>query len=154
MPAAIYTSADLVRALRDQFPLAGYPAIMNTRYVAVTRDWVAKQFTGYIWRFEQARGQLTYSNRGNQCEHYALRAALEVVDLLRQMPDDQVPADVESIAVAAVKYQQNAGTPLAVWHEVNLWYFAGQWFPWEPQRRAFFTFTEAERLTVQQAIIP
>jgi hypothetical protein len=154
MPAIVYTGADLVRSLREQFPAVGFPVIMNTRYVAVSRDWVSQRFTAYIWAFEQARGQLTYSKRGNQCEHYALRAALEVVDLLRQMPADQVPADVESIAVAAVKYEQNAGTPMAVWHEVVLWFFAGQWFPWEPQRRAFFTFTEAERLTVQQAIIP
>lgn len=150
MPAHLYTSNDLTRALAAQFPGAWNPAVMNSRYCAATRGWVEKQFTGYIWNFEVARGQLAYKARGNQCEHYALRAALEAVDLFRQMPDDQVPAGAESLAVAAVKYNR-AG--VLGWHEVNLWYHGGVWFPWEPQQRRYFEFTESERFSVQQAII-
>lgn len=154
MSAHLYTSNDLTRALSAQYPAAWNPIVMNAHYCAVTRPWVEKQFTGYIWNFEQARGQLVYRKRGNQCEHYALRAALEAVDLFRQMPDDQVPAEAESLAVAAIKYQRGAGTSEAVWHEIKLWFHAGVWFPWEPQMRRYIEFTESERLTVQQAIIP
>lgn len=149
--ARVYSSAELVTALLAQFPYALAPAIMNARYCAATRAWVEQRFSNYFWNFEIARGQLTYKTRGNQCEHYALRAALEVVDLFRQMQDADVPADAESMAIAAVKYLRSDGLG---WHEVNLWFLDGTWCAWEPQQRAFFTFTEAERLTVQQAIIP
>jgi hypothetical protein len=154
MTATVYLGADLVRALVAQFPAAYGPAILNGRYCAVTREWVEKRFSGYIWNFQIARGQIAWKSRGNQCEHFALRAALEVVDLFRQMPDGSVPAEAESIAVAAVKYMKGAGTPAAVGHEVNLWFFEGAWHAWEPQTRTFFDFTDAERVTVQQAIIP
>jgi hypothetical protein len=137
-----------------QFPYVGLPVFMNSRYCAVPRRWVERQFSAYMWNFEAARGQLGWRQRGNQCEHFALRAALEVVDLFRQMPDDQVPADAESIAVAAVKYQRGAGTREAIWHEVNLWMHGAEWFPWEPQTRRYFEFTAAEIPTVHQALIP
>lgn len=152
--AQLYNQADLVGPLRVQFPAAGSPIIMNNRYCAATRAWVEQRFSNYFWNFEIARGQLTYKTRGNQCEHYALRAALEVVDLLRQMQDSQIPEDAESLAVACCKFLKGAGTDAAAWHEVNLWFFEGAWFPWEPQLRAFFEFTEAERLSVQQVLIP
>lgn len=154
MSAKLYTSNDLIRALTAQFPAAWNPIVMNAHYCAVPRSWVENVFRPYIWDFQQARGQLTYRKRGNQCEHYALRAALEAVDLFRLMPDDQVPPEAESLAVSAVKYLRGAGTSEAVWHEADLWFHEGIWFPWEPQLRSYFEFTEAERLTVQQAIIP
>lgn len=152
--ARVYSSAELIGAFYRQFPNASPAAIMNSRYCAATRAWVDARFSNYFWNFEIARGQLEYRKRGNQCEHYALRAALEAVDLFRQMPDDAVPADAESIAIAAVKYSQQAGTPAAGWHEVNTWFLGGVWCAWEPQTRKFFDFTEAERLTVTQPIIP
>jgi hypothetical protein len=156
MNAKTYTGSELRMALQNQFAGAflGPVVLMNDRYCAVPRAWVERQFSKYIWAFEQSRGQLVYRKRGNQCEHYALRAALEVVDLFRLMPDDQVPADAESIAVAAIKYLKGAGTPAATWHEINLWFHEGRWFPWEPQQRLYLTFTDAELVTVQQPIIP
>lgn len=156
MNAKVYTGADLRLALKNQFAgaFAGPVMLMNDRYCAVPRAWVEQQFSSYMWNFEQARGQLGYKKRGNQCEHYALRAALEVVDLFRQMPDDQVPAEAESIAIAAVKYLRGAGTPASTWHEINLWFHEGQWFPWEPQQRRYLTFTAAEAPTVHQPIVP
>ena len=151
----LFTSHELRLALHNKFngSFAGPAIFLNDVYCATTRAWVEKQFTGYIWNFQQARGQLVYRKRANQCEHYALRAALEVTDLFRQMPDASVPAEAESMAVACVKYQKGAATPAAVWHEVNLWFLEGSWWEWEPQTRKFFTFTEAERLTAQQFLI-
>jgi hypothetical protein len=149
--ARLYTSNDLILALNAQFPAAWSPIVFNSKYCAVTRSWVEKQFTAYIWSFETARSQITYRKRGNQCEHFALRAALEVVDLFSKMPEDQVPADAESVAIVATKYLRADGRG---WHEVNLWFHGGVWFPWEPQTRRYFDFTEAERLSVQQPIIP
>lgn len=152
----VISSGELVRALMAQFPLWSVqgPCVMNGTYVAATRSWVERQFAGYIWRFEQARGRLVWKKRANQCEHFALRAALEAVDLLAAMPEGSVPAEAESLAVACCKFQQGAGTPRAVWHEVNLWFHDGAWCPWEPQTRRYFTFTEAERATVQQILLP
>lgn len=152
--ARVYTDRDLIVAFYRQFPATSNVVIMNNRYCAATRGWVEKQFAGYLWNFQVARGQLVWRKRGNQCEHFALHAALEVVDLFRQMPDSAVPLEAESIGIAAVKYLRQAGTPAAGWHEVNTWFLGGVWCAWEPQTRRFFDFTEAERLTVQQPIIP
>jgi hypothetical protein len=151
--ARVYASSELVAALAAQFPCSYIqgPIFMNDRYCAVTRKWVEGPFSTYLWEFEIARGQITWLKRANQCEHFALRAALEAIDLFRQMPDDQVPSEAESLAVAACKYLRSDGKG---WHEVNLWILDGSWSAWEPQQRAFFTFTEAERLTVQQIILP
>lgn len=156
MPALLYTSTDLIASLRRQFPnwYVQGPCVMNNGYVAASRSWVDARFSTYIWQFQQARGQLVWNKRGNQCEHFALRAALEAVDLLHQMPEGSVPADAESLAIACCKYQRGAGTASPVWHEVNLWLHDGTWNPWEPQTRTYFQFTEAERLTAQQFIIP
>ncbi|MBX3736704.1 MAG: hypothetical protein KF715_08450 [Candidatus Didemnitutus sp.] len=156
MPVLVLSSANLIQAARAQFPSWAVqgPCVMNGVYVATSRSWVEKQFADYLWDFQQARGQQTWQKRGNQCEHFALRAALEVVNLLAQMPDGSVPPEVESIAIAACKYYKGAGTPAAVWHEVNLWFHDGAWHAWEPQTRRYFEFTPAELNTVQQIIIP
>lgn len=156
MRARLYSSSDLVVAAREQFPLwrTDGPCVMNNVYAGVSRAWVERQFACYLWEFETRRRQRTWQKRGNQCEHFALRAALEVVNLLAQMSDGEVPAGVESVAIAACKYLQHAGTPHAGWHEVNLWMHDGVWCPWEPQTHRYFAFTEAERATVQQLIIP
>lgn len=156
MSAYLISSADLVTIALRQFPMGNFqgPCVMNARYVVADRQWVEKMFTGYMWNFEKARGQLEWRKRGNQCEHFALRAALEAVDLLRLMPAASVPVEVESLAVAACKYQRGAGTAQAEWHEVNLWFHSGAWYPWEPQTRRYFEFTDAEIKTVHQLIIP
>lgn len=151
MSYAVHTGAELVQQLVAQFPLAGAPAIMNDAYCAVTRPWVEKPFSRYFFNLLAARDDLKWRKRGNQCEHFALRAALEAVELFSHMDDPEIPAEAESVGVAAVKYLRADG---AGWHEVNLWYLDGVWVPWEPQTMDFFTFTPNEALTVQQPIIP
>lgn len=146
----IYSHVELVAALVAQFPAAASPSVMNEKYCATTKEWVQETFATYVWNVEVARGQLKYKKRGNQCEHYSLRAALEVIDLFSQMPEEAVPAEAESLAIACCMYRRTDNQKL---HEVNLWYIGGVWLPWEPQTRTFFDFTEEERLSVKQAII-
>jgi hypothetical protein len=145
-----YLASDLVRALVQQFP-AAYCQPMNLHYCATTRAWVDGPFGKYFFDYLAARNDRTWRKRGNQCEHFALRAALEAVHLFSQMEDPQIPPEAESLAVAAVAYQRADG---AGWHEVNLWYLDELWVPWEPQTMSFFKFTESERLTVTMPIIP
>lgn len=155
MMPRLYTKEELRAALVRDMAGAwmGVPLFLNSTYCAVTKEWVEDRFAPYILRYQQARGQVTYKRRGNQCEHYAIRAALEAVDLLRQMPDDAVPAEAESMAVATVIYTQGAGTPAAVLHMINLWFVGGFWREWEPQTTSWISFTPAERQSVQSPII-
>jgi hypothetical protein len=153
MSYATHTMIELRLALTRQFPSAFVdgPAFMNSVYCAVTRDWVENHFATYYFQYLAARGQKTYAKRGNQCEHFALHAALEAVDLFRQSTDPEIPADAESVAVAWAKYFRADGLG---WHEVNLWFLDGVWTPWEPQQMSFFTFTASEIQTTQQIGIP
>lgn len=146
----VYRDQELVAQMLTQFPGA-WAQPMNGSYCATTRAWVAGPFAKYFFDYLAARGDLKWRARGNQCEHFALRAALEAVHLFSQMDDPKIPAGAESLAVAAVKYRR---ADTGAWHEVNLWLIEGAWVPWEPQTMSFFEFTEAERLSVQQPIIP
>jgi hypothetical protein len=146
----LYGAAELNAQLQAQFPAAWSPVWLNSHYCAATRGWVAGPFAKYFWEYLAARGDLKYRKRGNQCEHYALRAALEAVKLFADADDPKIPEEAESLAVAACEYVRADGTGK---HEVNLWFVDGGWLPWEPQTRAFFEFTEAERLTVAKPII-
>ena len=153
MSVKVYSAADLVGALARQFPRSYFvqgPAIMNGSYCAVTRRWVDGPFTRYYFDYLAARDQRKYSTRGNQCEHYAIRAALEAVELFRQAMDGEIPEEAESIGVAWFKYAKGGN----LWHEANLWFLDGEWVPWEPQTLSFFTLTAAEHATVQQIAIP
>lgn len=149
--SALHTGAELVAKLYAQFPFAGMVTIMNDRYCAVTRAWVDGPFAKYFFDYLAARNDLAYRPRGNQCEHFALRAALEAVQLFSLDQSPQIPVDAESIAVAACAYKRADG---AGEHEVNLWFVDGVWAPWEPQQRRFFAFAESERLTTCQIIVP
>ena len=123
---------------------------MNATYCAATRGWVGGAFGKYFFDYLAARGDLKWRKRGNQCEHFALRAALEAVHLFSQADDPRIPAEAESLAVAACKYRSDT----LGWHEVNLWWIDGVWMPWEPQKMAFFEMSAAERQTVQQIVVP
>ena len=149
----LYRRPYLLKQLAAQFPMASWPnpIIMNEAYCAMSEDSIVKQFASYMWAFQAARGNLTYQRRGNQCEHYALRAALEIVDLFRQMNDTEIPPEAESIAIAACSFDRAEGKGR---HEANLWLIAGVWRSWEPQTREFFTFAETERLSVAEVIVP
>ncbi len=150
-PYALYTWAQLEAKMREQFPLTQLGSDpMNDRYCAATRGWVGGPFSKYFGEYLTARGDLKWRKRGNQCEHFALRAALEAVQLFSQADDPNIPAEAESLAVAACKYKSDT----LGWHEVNLWFLDEMWVPWEPQTRAFFEFSEVERFTVQKPIIP
>lgn len=153
MPAKIVTGQQLQEALARQFPLWAVqgPCLMNSTYVVASRAWVQSKFSNYMWNFQIARDQLEWKKRGNQCEHFALRAALEAVELLHWMPDADVPPEVESLAICCCKYLRSDGRG---WHEVNLWFHDDVWNPWEPQTRSYFDFTPSEVNTAQQFIIP
>ena len=150
-PYALHSAADLQAALLAQFPSAGGADFMNAAYCAATRGWVGGPFSKYFFDYLVARGDLKWKKRGNQCEHFALRAALEAVALFSHTEDPRIPAEAESLAVAACKYWRADGRGA---HEVNLWCIDGAWLPWEPQTGAFFEFTPAEAGTVQRVIIP
>jgi hypothetical protein len=152
MPYAVHTNVELQGLLLAQFPALQPLAIeiTNARYLAITRAWV-EQFAPYYRAYLAARGQTVYAVRGNQCEHYAIRAAMEAVDLFRQSTDTEIPADVESIAVAWAKYFRSDGRG---WHEVDLWLLDGLWTPWEPQTQTFFAFTPAEITSVSKPFVP
>lgn len=126
------------------------PLFLNATYCSVTRDWVNGPFSKYFFDYLAARGDLKWRKRGNQCEHFALRAALEAVYLFGQSTDSEIPSEAESIAVAAVAYRRRDG----VMHEVNLWYIGGIWQPWEPQTMSFFDFTESECFSVEKPLVP
>lgn len=151
MSYALHTGAALTAQLTAQFPAAWNPAIMNGSYCAATHAWVSGPFSKYFFDYLAARDVLKWKKRGNQCEHFALRAALEAVYLFGQSEDPAIPAEAESIGVAACKYQRADGRG---WHEVNIWFIDGVWMPWEPQSFEFFTFASSEIPTVQQVIIP
>lgn len=153
MPYPTHSWIELQEQLSRQFPAYASqgPAFMNGFYCEVTRDWVAGPFATYYRDYLKARGQNVYATRGNQCEHFALRAALEAVDMFRQSTDPEIPADAESIAVAWAKYLRADGRG---WHEVNLWYVGSVWQPWEPQTQEFFTFQQSEINTVMQIAVP
>lgn len=155
MSTKVYHQQELHAALIRDFAGAwlGVPLFFNQTYCAVTKEWVEDEFAPYFVKVLAARKQITWQRRGNQCEHFALRAGLEAVDLFSQMPEADVPAEVESVAVAAIMYQSRAGTPTAVMHEVSLWFIGGFWREWEPQTRRWLNFTTAERQTAQRPII-
>lgn len=151
MSPLVISGSDLVRQLVKQFPGAWNVNLLNNVYCVTTRMWVDGPFAKYFFDYLAARDDLKYRVRGNQCEHFALRALLEAVDLFSKSDDPEIPAEAESIAICAVTYTRSDNQAR---HEVNLWYLGGEWVPWEPQKCSFFTFTEAERLTVSQPIIP
>lgn len=150
-PPMLHTGPALVATLMAEFPGTAFPgpAIMNDVYCAATRGWVEGPFAKYFSEYLFARDDLRWRKRGNQCEHFALRAMLEAVYLFGHDERPEVPAKAESLAVAAIKYRQDSG----VWHEINLWLIDGEWLPWEPQTQKFLTLSAAERATVQQAIL-
>lgn len=152
MNAMTYAGPVLAARLGAQFPLTQWPApiVMNGVYCAATRAWVEGLFAKYFFDYLAARDDKQYSKRGNQCEHFALRAMLEAVDLFSKTDDPGIPSEAESLAVAVVKYQRADGRG---WHEVNVWWIDGQWQPWEPQTMTFFEFALTETATVQQAIL-
>jgi hypothetical protein len=150
MSALVISGSDLIRQLVKQFPYAWNVTLFNNVYCVASREWVDGPFAAYFFDYLAARDDLKYRSRGNQCEHFALRALLEAVDLFSKTDDSEIPAEAESIAIAAASYTRADG---AGRHEVNLWYLDGKWVPWEPQQRRFFTFTEAECLSVTQAIL-
>jgi hypothetical protein len=149
MSYRIHPSHELQAVFADQFPNHWPIVALNESYCTVTRAWVDGPFSRYFFDYLAARGVLKWKKRANQCEHFALRAALEAVYLFGQSDDPEIPSEAESIAVAAVKYRRDDH----VWHEVNTWFLDGVWVPWEPQAMAFFQFSEAERITVCQPII-
>ncbi|MBI5770901.1 MAG: hypothetical protein HZA93_24195 [Verrucomicrobia bacterium] len=151
MTAIVYTGAQLVAKLNEQFPATAWPApvVANNVYCAPTRAWVERDFATYYFRLLAARDDLRWAKRGNQCEHFAFRALLEAVDLFGKMEATGIPAEAESLAVAAIKYHRADGP----WHEINLWYVDGQWEPWEPQTQRFVALTLGEIATVQQAVL-
>ncbi len=151
MSYRLYLGSELANMATLQFPRAWNPAVMNVLYCATTREWIDGPFAKYFRDYLTARGDLVWKTRGNQCEHFALRAALEAVHLFSHMEDPQIPAEAESLAVMACKYFRSDGKG---WHEANLWLLAGIWEPWEPQTQTFFTFTPDERNTVQQLLLP
>lgn len=144
----LYNVLEIQQSLGKQFPgwLVDGPAIYNAWYCAPTRAWVDGPFAKYFFDYLNARDQRAYAKRGNQCEHFALRAALEAVDLFRRSRDAEIPAQAESLGVAWCKYRRADGA----WHEVNLWLLDGVWQPWEPQLMRFFTLNFEEVATVQQ----
>lgn len=153
MTPRIYTAQELNLTLYRDFPSGHSPEFLNNNYCAVTKEWVEDRFAPYIFLVEKARGQQKYQRRGNQCEHFAIRAAMEAVNLFRIMADDSTPAEVESIAVSVIKYLRGAGTSAAFMHMVDAWYINGYWREWEPQSRTWFTMTDAERKTARPLMI-
>lgn len=149
----IHDAAELQRNLVRDFPSCYGALFLNQTYCAVTKEWVDDHFAPYLFKVEKARGQRTYKRRGNQCEHFAMRAAMEAVDLFRAMADDSIPAAVESLSVGTVIYQRGAGTPAAFTHMVNVWRIGGFWREWEPQTRSWFQMTDAERKTAINPIV-
>lgn len=155
MTPRLHDSEALWHTLYRDFPgcWLGAPLFLNKTYCAVTKEWVEEQFAPYLYKVQKARQQLPYRRRGNQCEHFAIRAAMEAVDLFRAMDDDSVPDGAESIAIAAIIYESRSGTPQAGQHMVNVWYIGGFWREWEPQTRTWFRMTEAERGTAKSPIV-
>lgn len=155
MSAKLYDAEVLRQALLRDFPgcWQGVAMFLNKTYCAVTKEWVEDRFSPYFLKYQQARKQIVYRFRGNQCEHYAIRAGMEAVDLFSQMPDAGIPPEAESLAVGAIMYLRGAGTAASGMHEVNIWYIGGFWREWEPQTRSWLRFTEAERQTARLPII-
>lgn len=154
MTARLYDANQLAQTLFRDFPrYENAPLFLNATYCAVTKEWVDDLFGPYLYKVQKARGNVTYKRRGNQCEHFAIRAAMEAVDLFRAMADDSIPVAAESLAVATIIYQSRAGTPHAMKHMVNVWYIGGFWREWEPQTRSWFQMTDAERKTAMNPIV-
>ena len=149
--AVLHNSTQLAIRLAVAFPGTVEPPalLLNGTYCAVTRAWVEGPFAKYFSDYLRARDDLQWRVRGNQCEHFALRALLEAVYLFGHDVQAGVPAEAESIAVAAVSYHRDSGGG----HEVNVWLIDGEWLAWEPQTQKFFEFSPTERASVKNAIL-
>lgn len=144
------TAEQLRNELWSTYPGAFFTdEITNRRFHTVTRDWVTRKFGPWYWEYLRARGLHTWTLRGNQCEHFAMRALLELVTLFHQARDAEIDPTVESLAAAWVKYIRADGVAHAV---LTIRVEAG-WELWEPQTQQFFTPTAGERATVTKPFV-
>jgi hypothetical protein len=123
--------------------------VCNSEYHLVTRDWVEKGFAPWFWEYLRARDLAEWVSRGNQCEHFAMRALLELVTLFCQAADREIDADVESVAAAWVEYIRDDGRK----HAVLVIRVETGWEPWEPQTQQFFKFSAGEQKTVKKPFV-
>ncbi len=150
MSYVVLTSLQIRTELWGAYPAAAFTdEVTSDRYHAVTREWVERRFAPWFWDYLRARDLHTWTLRGNQCEHFAMRALVELVTLFHQTRDARIDAGAESVAAAWVRYRRDDG----LWHAVVAIRVETGWELWEPQTQQFFTPSAAECASVTRPFV-
>ena len=142
---------ELRDALLKRYPEVIYsaPPLTNIEYHCVTREWVDNVFAPYFRDLLFALNKATWRKRGNQCEHFAIRAVLAAVDCFDATAQNRANITAESVSVAWIAFAQDTG----VVHAIVSWFIDGQWTEWEPQNQQWLTLSAAELKTVHHPFL-
>ncbi|WP_221029934.1 hypothetical protein [Actomonas aquatica] len=147
----VIAGADLRRALYRRYlrtPLKP-PFMGNKTYHCVTVEWVDRVFAPYLKELQWSLNKDTWRQRGNQCEHFAMRTVMAAVDCLDVAAQQDESITAESIAIGLLPYTQDRN---GSGHAIVTWFIGGEFSEWEPQTQRWVTLSPAERASAYTPI--